>query len=241
MTETLTGQFATVGRSGVIVAMSTGLVASVSAPAQALGGTAAAASVSSANAFVSGRSTVLLGARTSALDAAISAPNAATVRFEARAFKAVPARMRKAVKKAVTISARTSSRATASAANPPVSTGSVRGTSILAIAARYVGSPYVYGGTTPRGFDCSGFTGYVYRQLGFSLPRTANAQMLATKRISRSEARAGDLVFFVSGGRAYHSGVYAGSGMMYDSPRRGKTLQKREIWSADVVFTRVTG
>src|SRR4051794_12953441 len=101
------------------------------------------------------------------------------------------------------------------------SAGAVRGSSVLAVAARYVGTPYVYGGTTPRGFDCSGFTGYVYRQLGMHLPRTANQQMHATHRVSRSHARPGDLVFFVSGGHAYHVGIYAGGGKMYDSPRTG--------------------
>jgi cell wall-associated NlpC family hydrolase len=115
-----------------------------------------------------------------------------------------------------------------------------RGSSVLAVAARYIGTRYVYGGTTPRGFDCSGFTGYVYRQLGVSLPRTANQQMLATHRVSRSQARPGDLVFFVSGHRAYHTGIYAGHGMMYDAPRTGKTIQKRAIWSASVVFGRVS-
>jgi cell wall-associated NlpC family hydrolase len=93
---------------------------------------------------------------------------------------------------------------------------------------------------TPRGFDCSGFTGYVYRQLGISLPRTANQQMLATRRVSRSAARPGDLVFFVSGGRAYHVGLYAGGGKLYDAPRTGKTVSKRAIWDAAVVFGRVT-
>lgn len=111
---------------------------------------------------------------------------------------------------------------------------------MIAIAARYIGTPYRYGGTSPRGFDCSGFTGYVYRQLGISLPRTANQQMQATRRISRSQARAGDLVFFVSGQRAYHVGVYAGGGKLYDSPRTGKTIQKRAIWDASVVYGRVT-
>ncbi|HST82156.1 MAG TPA: NlpC/P60 family protein [Kineosporiaceae bacterium] len=117
--------------------------------------------------------------------------------------------------------------------------GSVRSSSVLAIAARYVGTPYIYGGTTPRGFDCSGYVGYVYRQLGVRLPRTANQQMQATHRVSRSQARPGDLVFFVSGSRAYHVGIYAGGGQMYDSPRTGKTIQKRAIWSAAVVFGRV--
>jgi cell wall-associated NlpC family hydrolase len=118
--------------------------------------------------------------------------------------------------------------------------GSARGSSVLAVAARYVGTPYIYGGTTPRGFDCSGYVGYVYRQLGVRLSRTANQQMHATHRVSRSQARPGDLVFFVSGSRAYHVGIYAGGGKMYDSPRTGKTIQKRAIWSASVVFGRVT-
>jgi cell wall-associated NlpC family hydrolase len=118
--------------------------------------------------------------------------------------------------------------------------GSARGSAVLAVAARYVGTPYVYGGSTPRGFDCSGFTSYVYRQLGISLPRTANQQMQATRRVSRSQARAGDLVFFVSANRAYHVGIYAGKGKMYDSPRSGKRVSKRAIWDAAVVFGRVT-
>jgi cell wall-associated NlpC family hydrolase len=114
-----------------------------------------------------------------------------------------------------------------------------RGASVISIAARYVGTPYKYGGTTPRGFDCSGFTRYVYKQLGKTIPRTANQQMLATKRVSRSQAKAGDLVFFVSGGRAYHVGIYAGKNMLYDSPRSGKKLSKRKIWDSSVVFGRV--
>jgi cell wall-associated NlpC family hydrolase len=110
---------------------------------------------------------------------------------------------------------------------------------VLAVAVRYLGSPYLYGGSSPRGFDCSGYTGHVYRQLGISLPRTANQQMNATRRISRSQARSGDLVFFVSGGRAYHVGIYAGGGKMYDAPRPGRTVGKHVIWDAAVVYGRV--
>lgn len=245
MSQALSGQLATVGRSGAIIAMSTGLVASVSAPAQALAHTASAAAAGNATttamtaaSMSTGRS-ALTGSPMLAHSTAITAPSAATLTFETSAFKAVPAPIRKAAPKTIRGSSNASGKAiTPSTAPAAARVGSVRGSSVLAVAARYVGIPYVYGGTTPRGFDCSGFTGYVYRQLGVSLPRTANQQMLATKRISRSEARAGDLVFFVSGGRAYHNGIYAGGNMMYDSPRSGKTLQKREMWSADVVFTR---
>jgi cell wall-associated NlpC family hydrolase len=136
--------------------------------------------------------------------------------------------------------AKSPKRAAHRPASRPAPHGVARGSSVLAVAARYVGTPYLYGGTTPHGFDCSGYTGYVYRQLGISLPRTANQQFHATRHISRSQARAGDLVFFVSGGRAYHVGIYAGGGKIYDAPHTGRTIQKRAIWDATVVFGRVT-
>jgi cell wall-associated NlpC family hydrolase len=63
--------------------------------------------------------------------------------------------------------------------------------------------------------------------------------MLATTRVSRANAKVGDLVFFLSSGRAYHVGIYAGDGMMYDSGRTGKSFSKRAIWSSSVVFGRV--
>lgn len=248
--DALTGPIAIVGRSSAIVAMSTGLIASVSAPAQAVNRTAVS-SAESANVLTTsplstGRSSLLSSSSPLARGAVIAAPRAATVRFETKAFTAAPV-VRKAVKVTVrTISpgARVSRKASGSdtVRTPAVAPkGSVGGSSVLAIAARYLGIPYVYGGTTPQGFDCSGYTSYVYRQLGTSLPRTANQQMAASRRISRSQARAGDLVFFVSGGRAYHTGIYAGKNMIYDAPRAGKSVSKRAIWSADVVFGRVTG
>ena len=113
------------------------------------------------------------------------------------------------------------------------------GDRILDTASQYAGVPYVYGGTTPAGFDCSGFTGYVMRQVGVSLPRTANAQKSASTPVSRSQAVPGDLVFFSSGGRAYHVGIYAGCNQMWDAPRSGKPVQLRSIWSSAVTFGRV--
>jgi cell wall-associated NlpC family hydrolase len=109
---------------------------------------------------------------------------------------------------------------------------------VVAIAMRYVGIPYRYGGTTPRGFDCSGFTQYVYRQIGISLPRTAAQQMHATTRISRSQARVGDLVFYLSGGVG-HVGIYLGNGKMIDSPRTGRSVSVRAVYSSNVAFGRV--
>jgi cell wall-associated NlpC family hydrolase len=117
----------------------------------------------------------------------------------------------------------------------------VKGAAVLAIAARYVGVPYVYGGTTPAGFDCSGYTKYVYQLLGVSIPRTTDEQLAATSLIPRSQAQPGDLVFFLSGGHAYHEGIYAGDGMMYDAPRTGRSISKRDIFAGDVVYGRIIG
>ena len=110
---------------------------------------------------------------------------------------------------------------------------------VIATAASLLGTPYVYGGTTTSGFDCSGYVQYVMAKNGISLPRTANAQMGATARISASEAGPGDLVFFVSGGKAYHVGIYAGEGKIYDAGRTGGTVKHRSIWSSSVVYGNV--
>jgi cell wall-associated NlpC family hydrolase len=99
--------------------------------------------------------------------------------------------------------------------------------------------PYVWGGTTPAGFDCSGYTGYVYRQVGVQLPRTAREQQAATMPVAAVDAQPGDLVFFVSNGRVYHNGIYAGDGYLYDSPRAGKSVSKRKIWTSAVTYGRV--
>lgn len=100
------------------------------------------------------------------------------------------------------------------------------------------GVPYRYGGSTPRGFDCSGFTSYVYRQIGVHIPRTASAQRRAANWISRSSARPGDLVFFHRGGRVYHVGLYAGNNRVLHSPRPGKRVEVVHIWTRSVSFGR---
>src|SRR5204863_2033174 len=99
--------------------------------------------------------------------------------------------------------------ATASANPAPAPTGG-----IIGIAASLSGIYYRYGGTTTAGFDCSGFTSYVYRQVGKSIPRTAEAQRAASSKVSNPVP--GDLIFF--GYPAYHVGIFAGAGKMYDSP-----------------------
>lgn len=93
--------------------------------------------------------------------------------------------------------------------------------SAVGIAQQYLGVPYVWGGTTPAGFDCSGLTSYVYSQLGYSIPRTAAAQYGATTRVSRANAQPGDLVFFNQTGSIDHVGIYMGGGQFIGAQSKG--------------------
>jgi cell wall-associated NlpC family hydrolase len=90
------------------------------------------------------------------------------------------------------------------------------------IALRYLGVPYVWGGASPRGFDCSGLVMYVYAQLGISLPHYTVAQWGATSHISLSQAQPGDLVFFDGLG---HVGIYLGNNQFVHAPHTGTVVQ----------------
>ena len=94
--------------------------------------------------------------------------------------------------------------------------------SAAAIAARYLGVPYVWGGASPGGFDCSGLVMYVYAQLGVSLPHYTVAQWDATLPISTSDLQPGDLVFFDGLG---HVGIYIGNGEFIHAPHTGTVVQ----------------
>ncbi|MFM6851794.1 MAG: C40 family peptidase [Terrabacter sp.] len=110
----------------------------------------------------------------------------------------------------------------------------------LRIAAAQRGKPYRWGAAGPYAFDCSGLIYYVYRtKLHVALPRTANAQRLQTVRVAKSNILAGDLVFFMRYGRAYHVGVYAGSGKIWHSPRPGQRVQLSRLWTSAWVAGRV--
>lgn len=107
----------------------------------------------------------------------------------------------------------------------------------LSVAASKRGTPYRYGAAGPRAFDCSGYTSWVYRKLGRSLPRTAHAQYTAMRKISRKRARPGDLVFF--GGRyKHHVAIYAGGNRMWHAPSSGRTVTLAKIYTSRVSFGR---
>ncbi|MEU6947282.1 C40 family peptidase [Streptomyces sp. NPDC046316] len=109
----------------------------------------------------------------------------------------------------------------------------------LNVAASKKGSPYKYGASGPTRFDCSGLTLYSYKKAGKSLPRTAQQQYNKTRHISASSRQKGDLVFFHSGGRVYHVGIYAGSGKIWHSPKSGSWVKLDKIWSSKVYYGRV--
>ena len=107
-------------------------------------------------------------------------------------------------------------------APPPVAAAPARG-GVVAIAMRYLGIPYKWGGASPStGFDCSGFTMYVYAQVGVSLPHNAAAQYGMGTPVPRSQLQPGDLVFFNGLG---HNGIYIGGGQFIHSPHTGDVVK----------------
>ena len=90
---------------------------------------------------------------------------------------------------------------------------------------RYVGVPYVWGGETPRGFDCSGFVQYIYRAEGVELPRTSRQMAGSGFSVSRSEMAIGDLMLFADGGPISHVAIYAGNGRFIHSSKSGQGVR----------------
>ena len=125
----------------------------------------------------------------------------------------------------------------AAASTPARSTG--RSQAVLSEAARHAGKPYAYGGNGPGAFDCSGYTRYVFAKVGVNLPRTAAQQRGATRWVSRSDVRPGDLVFVHRGSYVSHVAIYAGNGMWWESSRPGPPVGKNPAWTSSVSFGRV--
>ncbi len=110
----------------------------------------------------------------------------------------------------------------------------IRGT-IFEFAEQFIGVPYVWGGASPRGFDCSGFVKYVYENFGIPLVHSAGTQGSSGTRIPKADAVPGDLVVFPSG----HVGFFAGGDRMLDAPNEGQFVRIETIWSESHYFVRV--
>ena len=223
-------------KASAVLAASGGLVAAFALPAQAAPVHRASNSSTTTAAAAPGAevSTTTAAPAASALAPAVVAPQAAApVAVETvgvGGVKAVP--KPKPKPKADPVVLAESSRSGTSAPSP-VSRSTTRysnpaqsSSGVVNIARGLLGIPYVYGGESPSGFDCSGFTQYVFGKAGISIPRTASAQQNAATSVSNPKP--GDLVFF--GSPAWHVGIYTGNGMMIDSPRRGKSTSERPIF-----------
>ena len=230
-----TGSLAIVGRRSAVVAASGGLVMTMAMPASA-----APADGQGSNAPSVDVSALTTEAREAlATSPVVSVPVDASWSFEAPVITVVanpkppPPPPPPPVREAPASRSATRAAAPVETSNVPQS---VSGNAVLEVAARYVGTPYVSGGTTPDGFDCSGFTSYVYAQLGITISRSSSEQRYAGTVVSRADALPGDLIWSPG-----HVGIYAGGNTQIDSPRPGKTVQFRDIWQSDPIFIRVTG
>ena len=113
-----------------------------------------------------------------------------------------------------------------------VSRGSSLGRQLARTATNMIGVPYVYGGRTPKGFDCSGLVYYSYQQAGMKVPRTSQQQFKAARRVSLSDAQPGDLLFFRIDRKISHVAIYIGNGYFVHAPSTGKTVSVANLDNA---------
>jgi cell wall-associated NlpC family hydrolase len=106
-------------------------------------------------------------------------------------------------------------------------------------ASRHQGKPYQWGAAGPSRFDCSGFTLYVWKQLGKTLPHNSGQQYNSVRHVAKSDKRIGDLIFIYTSSGIGHVGIYAGNGYMWHSPHSGDVVKKSQIYSSSYYVGRV--
>lgn len=124
-----------------------------------------------------------------------------------------------------------SSSSDSSSSSGSVQSGTVTGDQIVAKAKQYLGVPYLWGGTTPSGFDCSGFVYYVMNNLGIKVSRTLNTMYKQGTAVSKSDLKPGDVVFFQNTYKAgiSHVGIYVGNGQFIHAPHSGKVVSYADL------------
>ena len=229
----------TTARRGALVAASSGIVLTMVAT------TASAAPESQDLATPDAGATTLSDTALASLSLSPTVVVASDVDFALDGDVTASSKPAPAPKPVVTTTARTTTSrtttrtATTTAATSTASSSvpaSAFGSTIASIALRYIGVPYVYGGTTPSGFDCSGFTQYVYAQAGISIPRSSDAQRYAGTVVSYADARTGDLIWSPG-----HVGIYLGNGQHIAARNPDTPIYVSAIYVSNPVFIRVHG
>jgi murein DD-endopeptidase len=113
---------------------------------------------------------------------------------------------------------------------PVSSSGTTTADRAASHAAKMVGKPYRYGGSSPSGFDCSGLVQYSYRQAGVALPHNTDKQRSASRLVKLADLRRGDLLFFNQEGKKYgHVAIYLGDGRFVHAPSSGKSVRSDRL------------
>ncbi len=234
------GIMARAGDTGVkasaVLAASGGLVAAFALPAQAAPATPDSTGPSTATLTLEKSPAERSAAGVVAAEApAIAAPALAAPADAEATVSGVTAEAIPEPEPVVAVAQAQAASVAGGAAPTPTATVNIPANSgIVGIAASLTGIWYVYGGSTPAGFDCSGFTSYVYAQAGISIPRTSSAQQAAATPVSNPQP--GDLIFF--GYPAYHVGIYIGNNQMIDALKTGTQIGVRDVWTTDVSYGR---
>ncbi|WP_229866821.1 C40 family peptidase [Sinomonas cellulolyticus] len=219
--QAVSGNAGTIGRQAAVIAAASGLIMSAGLPAQAA---------------ETHREASALSDVASASAPSVVASNEAQVSFERPVVESVAAPVVEQPAQQAAPTARTAAStvqaASAPAAVAPVAAPTAAGSSLAGIAYTGIGHPYVWGGTTPAGWDCSGFTQWVYAQAGISIPRVQAWSIMKPT----STPMPGDLV--VQNGGA-HVGIYVGNGMMISAlnPSQGTLLHAVAATGTSAYYT----
>ncbi|MBW9155126.1 C40 family peptidase [Clostridium tagluense] len=121
---------------------------------------------------------------------------------------------------------------------PSRGSATISDNAIIAYASNFLGTPYLWGGTSPSGFDCSGFTQYVYAHFGISVGRTTFDQINDGVQVSRENLQPGDLIFFGTFASPHHMGMYVGDNNYIHAPHTGDVIKISPVGRNDYVTAR---